>query len=264
MTSAKRHPAKADSGTDHLRDLALRLSLTTLRNRLADLVLWAERDAPSYTDFTAALLRSECDAREERRLRRIRKRSNLPAAVEDLDSFNFAIRPSLDARVVRELQNCRWVEDARNIICVGRPGLGKTRVLDALAQAACQRGYSVLKVTTADMLADLHASLADGTFRRVFRRYEKPQVLYLEEFGYAGLNLEDTGYLFRLVSARHGVRSTLLAANTGFKHWKSFFPSEAHAVATVDRLIDRATILRFTGKSMREPEAIYGAETDEE
>jgi len=264
MTSRRRRPEQPELGTEHLQDFALSLSLTTLRARLADLIAWAERDAPSYTDFTAALLRSECEAREERRLRRIRKRSNLPPAVEGLDSFNFAIRPSLDARVIRELQNCRWVEDARNIICVGRPGLGKTRVLEALAQAACQRGYSVLKVTTADMLADLHASLADSTFRRVFRRYEKPQVLYLEEFGYAGLDLEDTGYLFRLVSARYRLRSTLLAANTGFKHWKNFFPSEAHAIATVDRLIDRATILRFTGKSMREPEAIYGAETDEE
>lgn len=55
----------------------------------------------------------------------------------------------------------------------------------------------------------------------------------------------------------------MITANTGFSNWASSFPSEAHAVATVDRLIDRATILRFTGKSFREPHDIHGAPLDE-
>jgi DNA replication protein DnaC len=116
----------------------------------------------------------------------------------------------------------------------------------------------VLKVTAAEMLEDLHASLADGTLRRTFSRYEKPAVLYCDEFGYEPFDAEATKYLFRLVSARHGQSSILLAANTGFKSWKNFFPSEAQAVATVDRLIDNATILRFTGKSFRRPKEVIG------
>ena len=44
----------------------------------------------------------------------------------------------------------------------------------------------------------------------------------------------------------------------GFPGWKRFFPSEAQAVATVDRLIDNATILRFSGKGFRQPKEVYG------
>ncbi len=113
------------------------------------------------------------------------------------------------------------------------------------------------------MLEHLHASLVDGTYKRTFRRYEKPSVLICDEFGYAPFDAEATKHLFRLISARHRRRSTLIAANTGFKSWKSFFPSEAQAVATVDRLIDRAIILRFTGKSFRRPKDIHGASQDE-
>ena len=47
----------------------------------------------------------------------------------------------------------------------------------------------------------------------------------------------------RVVSARHQNGSIVLTANTGFRRWKNFFPSEATAVATVDRLVDDATIL---------------------
>ena len=33
-------------------------------------------------------------------------------------------------------------------------------------------------------------------------------------------------------------------------------------MATVDRLIDRATILRFTGKSFRKPKDVFGSDLD--
>src|SRR5207249_88946 len=91
----------------------------------------------------------------------------------------------------------------------------------------------------------------------------KPQVLQLEEFAYEPFDLKATTYLFRVVSARQGKGSIILTANTGFTHWKNLFPSEAMAVAMVDRLVDRATILRFTGKSHREPRETIGAPLDD-
>ena len=64
------------------------------------------------------------------------------------------------------------------------------------------------------------------------------------------------------MSARYGQGSIILTANTGFSHWKNLFASESQAIATVDRLVDRATILRFTGKTCRNPLEISGAPLD--
>lgn len=242
--------------------LAHALNLTALRDQIPALVAQAEQRGTSYSDFALDLLRHEHTARQSRRLTRNLRRAALPDVVEGLDGFDFSIRPKLEPRVVRELLNCRWVEEHRNIICVGLPGRGKSRVLDALAKAACVKGYTVLKVITAEMLEEIHGSLADGTFKRTFRRFEKPDVLFLEEFGYAPFDADATKYLFRLVSARHQKRSILLAANTGFAGWKRFFPSEAQAVATVDRLIDNATILRFSGQGGRKPKEVIGEAVD--
>jgi DNA replication protein DnaC len=254
-------PASPDPG-DELEALALALNLTALRGQLQTLIANAEKQGSSYSEFALQLLRFEHGARQDRRLNRNLKRAALPFVVEGLDGFDFSIRPKLEPRVVKELLNCRWVDEHRNIICVGLPGRGKSRVLDALAKAACMKGYTVRKVTTAQMLEELHASLADGTFKRAFHRFEKPDVLYCDEFGYAPFDADATKYLFRLVSARHQKRSILLAANTGFANWKQFFPSEAQAVATVDRLIDNATILRFSGKGWRKPKEVIGEAVD--
>ncbi len=98
---------------------------------------------------------------------------------------------------------------------------------------------------------------------RALRRYVKPDVILIDEFGYEPFTVDATNYLFRVVSARHRQGSIVLTANRGFSKWHSLFPSEATAIATADRLVDGATILRFTGKSFRCPREVLGAPLDE-
>jgi DNA replication protein DnaC len=248
----------ASTPTEELLQLAIDLDLTALAQELPQLLSRAESQSPSFTEFLLSALRSETTARATRRLQRSLKRSRL-GVVEGLDEYDFSVRPDLDPRMVKELLSCRYVEEHRNVLCLGRPGLGKTRIAKAVVHAACMAGHSVLCTLTVDMLDDLHASHADGTFARTFRRYLKPAVLLLDEFGYQPFSSEATTYLFRVVSARHRQGSVVLTANTGFSNWKHLFPSEATAVAAADRLIDNATILRFTGKSWRKPREITGA-----
>ena len=252
----------APNTIQELVELARDLDLTALADALPSLLHNAQEQSPSFTDFTLSLLRTEHDARTQRRLERSLKCSHL-GVIDGLDGFDFTLRPKLDPRVIRELMTCRFVEEHRNVLCLGQPGLGKTRIATAIAHAACLAGYSVLCVPTADMLEDLHAAGADATFRRAYRRYLKPDVLYLDEFGYDPFTPAQTSQLFRIVGARHRNASIILTANTGFSRWKTLFPSEAIAVATVDRLVDDATILRFTGTSFRNPREIVGAPLDE-
>jgi DNA replication protein DnaC len=264
MTPKPKNSDAASTKPSHneIVSIAVDLDLTTLPEALPELLARAERDSLSYTDFAVLLLRAEWDARRERKLLRSLKRSHL-GTVEGIEGFNFGLRPQLEARVVKELLNCRFVQENRNIICVGKPGLGKTRIAKALAHAACLRGYPVLFVNTIEMLEEIHSSLADRSFRRVLSRFIKPSLLVCDELGYQGLDSKHANYLYRIVSARHGQGSVIVTANVGFSKWSSFFPSDSQAVPTVDRLLDRATILRFTGKSFRAPSDIHGAPLDE-
>lgn len=255
--------SEAKEQRDAVLDLALELDLTGLACAWDELLACATEKEPGYSDFALGLLRYEREVRQQRRRERNLKRSRL-GPCEGLEGYDFSLRPKLAARTVKELLGCEWVRQRRPIVCVGRPGTGKTRVVKALGQAAVDEGHRVLYVEhTVDMLADLRGARVDDSWRRTFRRYQKPDVLILDEFGYEAFDEEATDDLFRLVAARHEQGSTVIAANTGFRQWHRFFPSKAHAVATVDRLIDHATILRFSGKSFRKPDAIHGAELEE-
>ncbi|RCK73932.1 MAG: Mobile element protein [Candidatus Ozemobacter sibiricus] len=260
-----RHKARPplENPRAELEQLARDLDLTALADQLPAILSKAEEQTASYTDFALDLLRAEVRARLERRLDRSLRRSRL-GLVEDLDSFDFSMRPQLEPRVIKELCTCRFIEEKRNIICLGKPGLGKTRIAKTIARAACVAGYSVLFVNTAEMLEELQGSLVDGTYQRTLRRFTKPDLLVCDEFGYEPFDAKATQFLFRLVSARHRTGSMIITANTGFKSWKNFFPSEPAAFATVSRLIDAATILRFTGESYRTPKDIHGAPFESE
>lgn len=261
MARRKKAAAAAPSpGEDpEILRLAEELNLTSLVEQgvLARLLAEAEQEGWSYTDFALRLLRTETTERTARRVARALKRSGLGPEVT-LDGFDYSIRPGLNARTLNELLRCRFVAEKRGVVCVGPPGLGKTRVCRALGHAACRLGYSVIYRSTAVVLEELAASQVDGTYRRTLRRYAKVALLIMDELGYVGLDRTAARHLFRLVSERHERGATIVAASTGFKRWKTFFPSEAECVATVDRLVDRATILRFSGEPIRRPKDTFG------
>lgn len=255
MSSASPPPRSDHDVLDEIVTLAHGLNLTSWnKDDLKNLLDIGEREGLSYSSFARRLIDIEVHARHDRKLRRILKRSRLDRELGNLDDFDFSLRPKLRPAAVSELLNCRWVEEARNIICMGPPGLGKTRVARALGRAACEHGFDARYVVTAELLEELQASVADGTQRQLLRRYEKVAVLILDEFGYEPFDARATNFLFRLVSARHGRAPIVLATNTGFRSWQTIFPSEAQAIATIDRLIDKASILHFSGKSRRKPQ----------
>src|SRR5207302_629908 len=141
-----------------------------------------------------------------------------------LEGFDWEFNaPGLDRRSVEQLATCDFVRRHENVILVGQSGLGKSRILQAVGHAACAQGYRVRYATSARLLQEFTAALADGTSTRVIAEYARFDLLLIDEFGFDRLERETqaqaSSLYYRLLDARTGRRSTALATNIDFAAW---------------------------------------------
>ncbi|PYU54131.1 MAG: hypothetical protein DMG55_32515 [Acidobacteria bacterium] len=109
--------------------------------------------------------------------------------------------------------------------------MGKSHILQALGQKACVHGYRVLYRTSAKLISDLTASLADKTLPEKLRRYARPDFLIIDAFGCDLIERQESPQsahlLYKIIDLRNQRKSTALATNVDFEKWGTIFPGRA-------------------------------------
>jgi DNA replication protein DnaC len=226
------------------------LGLKAVEARLENLLELASKQEPSYAGFLQDLLNCEVDARRIRYLRARLQLSHLPF-IKTFDQFDFSFQPSIDERQVRELRSLRFIQEASNVILLGPPGVGKTHLSVALAEAAIQSGFGAYFMTAHDLVNDLGRAYREGRLDRRMRVYLAPKVLIIDEMGYLPLDELGATIFFQLVSARYERGSIILTSNKSYGDWGSVFGDPIIATAILDRLLHHSTTINIRGESYR-------------
>ena len=247
-----------DQCLSHCATLGIPLEATSLDALLSR----AEKESLSHLQFLDLLLGEQAGARRERAVAR-RIRQARFAESKTLESFNWQFNPKAFDRVqIEELATRDFIRRHANLILVGWSGVGKSHIVQALGQKACVHGYRVLYRTSAELLADLTASLADKTLPARLRRYTNPELLIIDEFGFDRIERTEcpqaAHLLYKIIASRNQKRSTALVTNVDFDKWGEYLSDGPLAMAFLDRLVEGAIILKVKGKSYRAPEAKAG------
>ena len=220
-----------------------------------ELLTRAEKEVFSHLSFLDRLLGTEADARRERAVAR-RIREARFAEDKTLETFDWNFNPKAFDRVqLEELATGDFIRRRTNLVLVGWSGIGKSHIMQALGQKACVQGYRVLYQTSAQLLGDLTASLADKTLPTRLRHYAKPDLLIIDEFGFDKIERaecpEAAHLLYKIIAARNQKRSTALVTNVDFDKWGDYLSDGLLAMAFLDRLVEGAIILKIKGRSYR-------------
>src|SRR6201981_2226303 len=148
-----------------------RLKLTAIRDQFDSLLDEAAKRELTLREALAFLVEREVARKDERRIEMAGKIAHFPM-VRDLDGFEFAAQPSLDARQIREL-------------------------------AAFREGYSVLFVTAPALVAALAKAHAEGRLEERLGFFAKPKLLIVDELGYLPFEPNAAHLFFQLVSRRY-------------------------------------------------------------
>jgi DNA replication protein DnaC len=159
-------------------------------------------------------------------------------------------RPLVQA-VVRQLATCRWVREHHNVLISGPTGAGKSYVACALAQQACRQGFRSLYRRATRLRDELILAHADGTYARLLARFERIDVVVIDDWGTGITQEQERNDLLEIIDDRHGARSTIVASQLPIDKWHAKIGDPTIADAILDRLSHNAHRVVLKGASRR-------------
>ncbi|MDB5743917.1 MAG: replication protein [Polaromonas sp.] len=122
------------------------LRLETMAQALEQQLMQSGIGAMSFEERLALLVDREVHGRQDRRCARLLKTAKLKypqAAIEDLDSCSTR---GIERSAVTSLALAEWVNAGHAVLITGATGASKSWLACTLAQHACRRGYSALRL----------------------------------------------------------------------------------------------------------------------
>lgn len=204
----------------------------------------------SYLEFLEMLLEDECVRRKSNGFERKLKASQLDPS-KTLDVFDFRFQPDIDKRQIQELASCRFINDRQNVIFMGKPGVGKTHLANAIGLNALHQGHEVMLVHANTLIDDLYRYKADGRYQAALRKYKRLDLLIIDELGFKRIPRNGLDDFFDVIRSRYETGSIIITTNRTFEDWGSLFEDPVMASAIIDRLIHHAEIVKIAGSSYR-------------
>ena len=225
-----------------ISEVASELKLSYLREFHKELIDESKQLHLNNEEFLQLFLERELLRRKnngiERRLRNAKFTNK--KFIEDFDKTKYSIELQQKFDILESLE---FIDNKENVILMGTPGSGKTHYATALGIKACMNGKSVLYKSVPNLVIELQESMSRNQITMYKRKFEKYDIVILDELGYVSFDKSGCEILFNLLSSRNDKGSIILTTNLSWERWEEIFKDTMLTGAMVDRLAHRAHIM---------------------
>ena len=170
----------------------------------------------TYTKFLHRLTERETNLRSTHATDRRIKNARFPV-IKSMDQFDWTWPKKINRTQIQNLFRLQFIEQKSNIILLGGLGLGKTHIAVALGYQACLQGHRSLFTSVADIINTLSAAQAAQKLKNELKKYLRPELLVIDEFGFMPIDKHGADMLFQVISQRYEQGSIIMTTNKSFK-----------------------------------------------
>jgi DNA replication protein DnaC len=217
---------------------------------------WVKQHQAPQLDATEALLAQAAALMRGRSVEWRIKGSGLKDR-KSMAAFDWDFQPKLDRRTIEELFTLTFVQRHEDVLITGKAGTGKSHILKALVIKGCEQEWMVRYARCVDLIDDLYAGLADGSYERRMKRWCRPVFLVIDDVGLGQLKRRDdeptaAHMLFTLLDRRHNNATTGITSNIKLSAWGKYLGDATLAAAVLDRLAANSIRIDIDGPSYRQ------------
>ena len=233
-----------------IKEDAKYLTLSYIFHHHEELITEAEDTNMPVRSFLEDTLSREVQQRRENGIRRRLRDARFPYKKYLVDFQTDHLSDELTSQI-RKLQTLDFIDAKENVILIGNPGTGKSHLAIALGIEACMQSRNVLFTSVPNLVIELKEAMSLQQVHQYKKKFEKYDLVILDELGYVSFDKEGNEILFNLLSNRNDRGSIIITSNLVFDRWQEIFKDPVLTGALVDRLAHKAHVIDMSGDSYR-------------
>lgn len=240
---------------EHTLTKLLEMRLTGMAESYQQQVSEAGYQKLSFDERFDLLVDDEYARRKSAKLNRLIQQATLSDSDASMEGIEYYPDRHLDKDLLTKLSSGSYMTNHHNIILMGASGNGKTWLANALGVQACRQFKRVKYIRLPELIDELALAKheADGSYRRLIKKYKKIDLLILDEWLLLPMTVEDSLHVFEIIEARLKTTSTIFCSQFAPEGWYEKIQNPQLADAILDRIVHDSYQIMLDGDvSMRE------------
>jgi DNA replication protein DnaC len=205
----------------------------------------------SFDEQMGLLIDTEWDFRQNHKSQLLNKKAGFTESNACIEGIDYRPDRNIEKPLIYKLSTCDFIKAHNDVLILGKTGVGKSYIAQALGNCACRNHISTRYVVFADLLDELSVAADAGRINTELDTWIKPLFLIVDDWFLTQPNNQDVERLLKLVEKRMHIGSTVYCSQLHPEEWHDRIEEKIIADAILDRIVNRSYLLSLEGESMR-------------